>query len=140
MSRRTSLGLVGAMLAISLVTGCSSGDPQVGQLRSDPLVTHDIAGLAETQVFGQIGFTSLGTRQPATLTRLLKARAGRVTGRDLAAAAEQAGNDGWRVTEAANGTWTGTKRIDRRPVDLLIRRSRSSTYGVLVAVVLTERA
>jgi hypothetical protein len=131
---------VPALAGLLVVTGCSSGDPEIVQLRSDPLITHDVASFDETQLFGQIAFTSLGRHEPATLTRLLKTGTRTVTRRNLAATAEQASNDGWRVTRGEGGTWTGTKRIDGQPVDLLIRRSRSSTYGVLVAVVLTEHA
>jgi hypothetical protein len=133
------LGLVPFVAALLLVTGCSSGDPQIAQLRKDPLVANNLPGLAETQLFGQIGFTSLGSRKPATLTRLLRTGSRTVTDDDLAAAAIQARNDGWRVRPGDHGTWTGSKRIARRPVDLAIRRTGSSTYGALVVVVLTER-
>jgi hypothetical protein len=133
------LGVLPAVAALLVLTGCSSGDPQIAQLRTDPLIRGSLPGLDETQLFGQIGFTSLGTAQPATVTRLLRTGTRTVTNDDLADAAVQARNDGWRVRPGDRGTWAGSKRIARRPVELLIRRSRSSTYGVLVAVVLTER-
>jgi hypothetical protein len=133
-------GLLPVVAALLLATGCSNGDPQITQLRADPLIKSGLPGLDETQLFGQIGFTALGSKQPATVTRLLRTGTRTVTNDDLAAAAVQARNDGWRVRPGDHGTWTGSKRIAGRSVDMLIRRSRSSTYGVLVAVVLTERA
>jgi hypothetical protein len=139
MSRGTTLALVGVLLSVALLTGCSNGDPEVDTLRQDPLIAHRLPGLEEKQLFGQIGFTSFGTRQPATLTRLLRTGTRQVTQDDLSDAAVEAGNDGWAVRPGADGSWTGTKRLGRAPVDLVIRRQRSPLYGPVLAVVLTER-
>jgi len=139
MSRRTSLALVGVLLSLGLATGCSNGDPQVDQLREDPLITRTLPGLEEKQLFGQIGFTSFGTEQPATLTRLLRTTTREVTADDLSDAAVEAGNEGWSVQPGADGSWVGSKRIGGRPVDLTIDRARSPLYGRVLALVLTER-
>jgi len=139
MSRRTALALVGVLLTAGLATGCSNGDPQVDQLREDPLVSRTLPGLSEKQLFGQIGFTSFGREQPATLTRLLRTPTREVTEDDLSDAAVEAGNDGWTVKPGPDGSWVGSKRIRGRPVDLTIDRARSPLYGRVLALVLTER-
>lgn len=131
--------LVGALLAGGVLAGCSRGDPQLAQLRDDPLVSRALPGLEEKQLFGQIGFTSFDERQPATLTRLLRTGTRRVTADDLSDAAVEARNDGWRIRPGGNGTWTGTKRIAGRPVDLVISRTRSPLYGPVLSLALTER-
>ena len=138
MTTRTVQAMATAALAIVLLAGCAAGNPGLDRLRSDPLVTADVPGLTETQLFGQIEFTSLGKHEPATLTRLFKTGSRKVTAADLARAAEQADADGWQLTPAPNHTWTGTKTLDGAPADLLIRRNFSASDRVLVAVVLTE--
>jgi hypothetical protein len=138
-NRGTTLAVLGVLLSAALLTGCSNGDPQVDRLRQDPLISRRLPGLEERQLFGQIGFTSFGTRQPATLTRLLRTGTRKVTQDDLSDVAVEAGNDGWSVRPGAAGTWTGTKRLGRRPVDLVIRRQHSPLYGAVLALVLTER-
>jgi hypothetical protein len=138
MSRRIVVIAVVAGLSALLVGGCSSGDPALHALESDPLVTAKVDRFTETQLFGQIDFTSLGKHQPATLTRLLKTGTRHVTDDDLRATAQVATKDGWDVSLAENGTWRGTKLVDGRPVDIWIRRSFSSTEGRLIAIVLTD--
>src|SRR5471030_3226824 len=49
-----------AALAALALTGCAADNPGLDTLRSDPLVTADVPGLTETQLFGQIEFTALG--------------------------------------------------------------------------------
>jgi hypothetical protein len=127
-----------AALAAVALTGCAAANPGLDTLRSDPLVTAEVPGLHETQLFGQIEFSALGTHEPATLTRLFTTGNRTVTAADLALAAEEADADGWKLSPAANHTWTGTKTVDGAPADLLIRRNFSSAGRVLVAVVLTE--
>jgi hypothetical protein len=127
-----------AVVAALALTGCAANNPGLDTLRSDPLVTADISGLTETQLFGQIEFTAMGTHEPATLTRLFKTGNRTVTAADLARAAEAADEDGWKLRPAPNHTWTGTKTVEGAPVDLLIRRNFSSAGRVLVAVELTE--
>lgn len=125
-------------VAVGALTGCAAANPGLDGLRSDPLVTADVPGLTETQLFGQIEFTALGKHEPATLTRLFKTADRTVTAADLARVAEEADADGWKLSPARNHTWTATKTVDGAPADLLIRRSFSSTDRVLVAVELTE--
>jgi hypothetical protein len=127
-----------AALAVLALTGCAARNPGLDTLRSDPLVTVDLPGLTETQLFGQIEFTALGTHEPATLTRLFKTGNRDVTAADLARVAEEADADGWKLSPAASHTWTGTKTVGGEPADLLIRRNFSVAGRVLIAVVLTE--
>jgi hypothetical protein len=129
--------VVAAVLAAGLLTGCAASKPGFDTLRSDPLVTDDVSGLTDTQLYGQIEFSALGKHEPATITRLLRTRTRTVTPNDLAIAAEQAKNDGWRVTPASNGTWTGTKTVGGVPTLLRIKRNFSDADRVLVAVILT---
>lgn len=138
--RRSPSSVAAAMLALVLAllaaAGCSNGDPALDSLRSDPMATADVDGMTDKQLFGQIGFTSLGKHEPATLTRLLRPADGRVERDDLRLAADTARAGGWRLREGDFGTWLGTKSIAGRPVDLLIRRSRHKTR---VAVIMTGR-
>jgi hypothetical protein len=106
-------------------------------LRSDPLITGDVSGLTDTQLYGQIEFTALGKHEPATITRLFRTSTRKVTATDLAMAAEQAKNEGWRVSPSTNGTWTGTKTIGGVATLLRIKRNFSDGDRVLVAVILT---
>jgi hypothetical protein len=137
MIARTTLATASAALAVLLLSGCGAADPELDALRSEPLVTADVRGLTETQLFGQIEFTSLGKHEPATLTRLFETGTHRVAAADLARAAEVAKAGGWELRPGRNGRWTGTKKVDGVPTDLLIRRSVSSSQGVLVAVIMT---
>jgi hypothetical protein len=125
-------------VAVGVLTGCAATNPGLDGLRSDPLVTADVPGLTETQLFGQIEFTALGKHEPATLTRLFKTADRTVTAADLARVAGKADVDGWKLSPAPNHTWTATKTIDGAPADLVIRRNFSSADRVLVAVELTE--
>ncbi len=127
-----------AAVAVVFLAGCAANNPGLDTLRSDPLSTADVAGLTETQLFGQIEFTALGTHEPATLTRLFKTGNRTVTAADLARVAEEADADGWQLRPAAKHTWTGTKTVDGAPATLLIRRNFSSADRVLVALVMTE--
>jgi hypothetical protein len=137
MTARIVLAAAAAALAASLLAGCAATNPGLDTLRSDPLVTADVPGLTETQLFGQIEFTALGKHEPATVTRLFKTGTRKATALDLALAAQQAKTDGWKVSPANNDTWTGTKTVDGAPADLLIKRNFSASNRVLVAVILT---
>jgi hypothetical protein len=137
MTARIGTAAAAAALALVLLTSCAAANPGLDALRADPLVTADVPGLTETQLFGQIEFTAMGQHEPATLTRLFKTGARLVTATDLASAAEQADADGWKLSPARNHTWTGTKTVGGIPADLLIRRNFSSADRVQVAVVLT---
>jgi hypothetical protein len=138
MTARIVSAAAAAALASALLTGCAASNPGLDTLRSDPLVTADVAGLTETQLFGQIEFTALGKHEPATVTRLFKTRTRKVTALDLALAEQEAKTDGWKLRPATNGTWTGTKTVDGAPADLVIKRNFSSGDRVLVAVIVTE--
>jgi hypothetical protein len=140
MSPRTAPAVVAAAVAALLLSGCSNGDPRIADLRSDPLMTEAVSPLTETQLFGQVEFTSLGKHQPATLTRLLKTGTRTVTNDDLTVAADAARADGWRLERAGKGRWRGTKTVQGQPVDIVIRRSFSSTEGMLIALVLTDQS
>jgi hypothetical protein len=133
--RAAAVALTLAGLALS---GCSSGNPPLERLESDPLVTTTVAGDTEAQLFGQIEFSSLGKHRPAMLTRLLQTGDTNVTDAELQAVGEQARAAGWRMTPADNGTWVGTKTIDGRRVELSIQRRASSRLGGrLIAIVMT---
>jgi hypothetical protein len=140
MSPRTAPAVVAFAVAVLLLSGCSNGDPRIADLRSDRLMTEAVSPLTETQLFGQVEFTSLGKHQPATLTRLLKTGTRTVTNEDLAVAADAARADGWRLERVGKGSrWRGTKTVQGQPVDIVIRRSFSSTEGMLIALVLTDQ-
>jgi hypothetical protein len=138
MTTRAVQATATAALAIVVLAGCAAGNPGLDRLRSDPLVTADVPGLSETQLFGQIEFTSLGRHEPATLTRLFKTGTRTVTAADLGRVAVEADVDGWKLSPAPKHTWTGTKTLDGAPANLLIRRSFTASDRVLVAIVLTE--
>jgi hypothetical protein len=138
MTGRIVSAAAAAALAALALTGCAADNPGLDTLRSDPLATADVPGLTETQLFGQIEFTALGTHEPATLTRLFKTANRSVTPADLAGAAAQADADGWKLSPAPKHTWTGTKTVDGALAHLLIRRNFSSAGRVLVAVEMTE--
>jgi hypothetical protein len=138
LTARTVSATAALAVAVGVLTGCAAANPGLARLRSDPLVTVDVSGLTETQLFGQIEFTALGKHEPATLTRLFKTAGRTVTAADLARVAEEADADGWKLSPAPNHTWTATKTVDGAPADLLIRRNFSSANRVLVAVELTE--
>src|SRR4051812_29645522 len=138
MTRRTvSATAAATVLAAGLLTGCAASKPGFDTLRSEPLVSADVSGLTDTQLYGQIAFTALGKHEPATITRLLRTSTRKVTAADLGMAAEQAKTDGWRVSPASSSTWTGTKVIDGVPTLLRIRRNFSDSHRVLVAVILS---
>jgi hypothetical protein len=140
MTARTLLAMAAATLAAVVLSGCADDNPGLDTLRSDPLVTADVGGLSETQVYGQIEFTALGKHQPAMVTRLFKTGTRKVTAADLARAAVQAKADGWELRPAPHSTWTGTKAVDGAPAALRIRRNFSSGDRVLIAVILTAGA
>jgi hypothetical protein len=137
MTARIVSATAAAALAATLLTGCAAENPGLDTLRSDPLVTAEVPGLTETQLFGQIEFTALGKHEPATVTRLFRTATRKVTATDLALAAQRAKADGWELHPGANNTWTGTKTLDGARAELQVRRNFSSRNRMLVAVILT---